>query len=106
MANVFIGGRQSGKTAMLIKRSAITGETIAVATHEMAKYVKNEAYRLGLDIPQPVTYADIFQNYYEHPEKNIYLVDELQMLLHRLNINASTLDESAVCYLKGEEIYD
>ena len=58
MPDVFIGGRQSGKTTMLIKRSAITGETIAVATHKMAEYVKIEAYRLGLDIPQPVTYAE------------------------------------------------
>lgn len=101
MAKVLIGDRQSGKTTSLIKRSAITGETIAVATYQMAEYIRLKAMQLGLDIPQPVTYADIFKNRFEYSKKKFYLVDELQMMLHQLNIGVATLNNDAVCYLKG-----
>lgn len=91
MRKVYIDPRQSRKTAMLISRSAKTGATIAVATYQMAKYVSDQAKLMGLDIPEPVTYAEIFRNYRENKTKR-YLVNELQMLLHQLNIDAATLD--------------
>ena len=88
---IYISGRQFGKTTMLIKESARTGATIAVATYEMARHVVFRARQLGLDIPQPVTYAQIFHSFREG-EKTRYLVDELQMMLGQLNIDAATMN--------------
>ena len=48
---------------MLIRRSAITGATIAVPTYEMVRNVELLANWLGLEIPQSVTYYDIFNAY-------------------------------------------
>ena len=96
--NIYISGRQFGKTTMLIKESAKTGATIAVATYHMAKYVQDMAAQMGLEIPEPVTYAEIFRNYRENKNKR-YLVDELQMMLSQLNIDICTLDYEPVRYL-------
>lgn len=62
MSTIMIGDCQSGKTTMLIRQSAITGATIAVATYEMVRNVEFLANWLGLEIPQPVTYYDIFNS--------------------------------------------
>ena len=95
---IYISGRQFGKTTMLIKESARTGATIAVATYQMAMHVKSLARRLGLDIPEPVTYYQIFHSYREN-EKKRYLVDELQMMLSQLNVDIATVDLDPIRYL-------
>lgn len=46
--NIYISGRQFGKTTMLIKESARTGATIAVANYHMVKHVKDMATQMGL----------------------------------------------------------
>lgn len=96
--NIYISGRQFGKTTMLIKESAKTGATIAVATYHMAKYVQDMAIRMGLKIPEPVTYAEMFRTYREGKTKR-YLVDELQMMLHQLNVDTATVDVEPIRYL-------
>lgn len=107
MSNVCIGSRQSGKTTLLIRESARTGATIAVATYPMAQHVKFLAKSLDLDIPEPVTYAEIFRTYRENKTKRYrenktkrYLVDELQMMLGQLNVDIATLDAEAALFLK------
>ena len=95
---IYISGRQFGKTTMLIQESARTGATIAVATYQMARHVEFLARKLNLKIPTPVTYAEIFRNYRENKNKR-YLVDELQMMLSQLNIDICTLDCDPVRYL-------
>lgn len=95
---IYISGRQFGKTTMLIKESARTGATIAVATYHMAMHVKSLARRLGLDIPEPVTYYQIFHSYREN-EKKRYLVDELQMMLGQLNVDICTVDRDPIRFL-------
>lgn len=99
MAEVYISGRQFGKTTMLIKESARTGATIAVATYHMAQHVLFMAERMGLEIPQPVTYAEVF-NSFRLNKKTHYLVDELQMMLGQLNIDTATLNLEPVRYLE------
>ena len=95
---IYISGRQFGKTTMLIQESAQTGATIAVATYPMARHVEFLARKLNLKIPTPVTYAEIFRTYREGKTKR-YLVDELQMMLSQLNIDICTLDYEPVRYL-------
>ena len=96
--NIYISGRQFGKTTILIKESAKTGATIAVATIQMVKYVRNMAARMGLKIPEPVTYYEMFVTYIDHEEKR-YLVDELQMMLSQLNVDTATVDLEPIQYL-------
>ena len=96
--NIYISGRQFGKTTMLIKESAKTGATIAVATYHMAKYVQDMAAQMGLKIPEPVTYAEMFRTYRENKTKR-YLVDELQMMLDQLNVDIATVDLEPIQYL-------
>lgn len=40
---IYISGRQFGKTTLLIKESVRTGATIAVATYQMVQYVELQA---------------------------------------------------------------
>lgn len=87
----YISSRQCGKTTMLIKESARTGAVIAVATYQMIQHVEQRARLLGLKIPRPVTYSQIFHSFREG-EKTRYLVDELQMMLDQLNIDAVTMN--------------
>lgn len=103
---IYISGRQFGKTTMLVKESARTGATIAVATYPMAQYVMFLARNLDLDIPRPVTYAEIFRTHQEGNTKR-YLVDELQMMLSQLNVDICTVDAEPIRFLgpvnsKGE----
>lgn len=91
MITVYMGGRQSGKTTSLIKESARTRAVIAVPTHHMAMYVQYIAGELGLDIPAPVTYDKLFQNC-KTDRSTRYLVDEVQALLHHMNVDALTMN--------------
>ena len=95
---IYISGRQFGKTTMLIQESARTGATIAVATYQMARHVEFLARKLNLKIPTPVTYAEMFRTYRENKTKR-YLVDELQMMLSQLNVDTATVDVEPIRYL-------
>lgn len=89
--NVYIAPRQTGKTTTLVKMSAETGAIIVVPTYPMIKYVEDIAKGLGLEIPKPI---DCFQFMRGLPrfERKKYLIDELQMVLELMGIDAATLD--------------
>lgn len=88
---VYVSDRQTGKTTKLIRESAKTGATIAVANYSMISNVKYLAKQLDLIIPEPVTYHTMFMDYVKNKSKR-YLVDELQMMLGQLNVDVATLD--------------
>lgn len=109
MSTIYIGERQSGKTTMLIEISEKTGATIVVATYPMAKYIQLLAAQMGKKIPVPITVTN-----YIHllasgglGKSEKYLVDELQMMLQQMNIEAATADNRCVEVLpdprKGEK---
>lgn len=98
MTDIYISGRQFGKTTKLIKESARTGATIAVATYHMAQHVLFMTERMGVEIPQPVTYAEVFRTFRENRTTR-YLVDELQIMLDQLNIDICTVDLEPIHYL-------
>lgn len=52
---VIIGGRRSGKTTELIKRSAESGIYILVSNRARASQISDQARAMGYDIPFPVT---------------------------------------------------
>lgn len=99
---IYIGDRQSGKTTILIHESAKTGATIAVGNYYMAREIAKMANEMGLYIPTPVTFNDIFINFQQNKNKR-YLVDELQAMLCQLNIVDCTVDSVAIKGLNESE---
>lgn len=105
MSTIYIGERQSGKTTMLIEMSEKTGATIVVATYPMAKYIQLLAAQMGKKIPVPITVTN-----YIHllasgglGKSEKYLVDELQMVLSAMNVEAATVDCDCIEVLRGQQ---
>ena len=58
-----IGGRRSGKTAELIKRSAESGIYILVLNRARASQIADHARAMGYDIPFPVTLEEYYRSH-------------------------------------------
>ena len=56
-----IGGRRSGKTAELIRRSAESGTYILVSDRARASQIADQARAMGLYIPFPVTLEEYYR---------------------------------------------
>lgn len=97
---IYIGERQSGKTIMLIEMSEKTGATIVVA-----KYIRLLAAQMGKKIPVPITVTNyiclLASGGLGKSEK--YLVDELQMMLSAMNVEAATVDCDCIEVLRGQQ---
>lgn len=93
--DIYVGGRQSGKTALLIKKSADTRATIAVPTYRIAQHIKEKAQDMHVDIPEPVTFTQVLRSYQRNESKR-YLIDELQTVLDLLNVDCATVNKEAV----------
>lgn len=95
---IYTGERQSGKTTMLIEMSEKTGATIVAANYPMSKYIQMTADQMGKKIPVPITVTNYIRLLASgglgRSEK--YLVDELQMMLQQMNIEAATVDNRCV----------
>ena len=109
MSTIYIGERQSGKTTMLIEMSEKTGATIVVATYPMGKYIQMTAAQMGKKIPVPITVTNYIRLLASGGlgKSEKYLVDELQMMLSAMNVEAATADNRCVEVLpdprKGEK---
>ena len=93
---VIAGPRCSGKTSSLIQVSADTGIPIIAPSMAMANYIKMIAKEQGMNIPEPTSINKIV-NQGGRPGK--YLIDELEMCLRQLGIDA----ECVVICTKDEE---
>lgn len=94
---LILGDRQSGKTTELIKESARTGAYIVVSCRKEAHNVFGSAKELGLNIPFPLTVADVMS---ESSSSYIFqkgiLIDDLERVISHLfnyiTIHAATVD--------------
>ena len=86
---VYIAGRQTGKTIYLIRMSAKTGAVIVAPTYQMVSYIDQMARKLGLKIPPPISVVEWAQMVARKQ------VDELQMVLSQMNVEAATLNEDS-----------
>lgn len=104
MSTIYIGERQSGKTTMLIEMSEKTGATIVVATYPMAKYIQLLAAQMGKKIPVPITVTNYIRLLASGGlgKSEKYLVDELQMMLSAMNVEAATVDCDCIEVLRGQ----
>lgn len=101
----YIGERQSGKTTMLIEMSEKTGATIVVATYPMANYIQLLAAQMGKKIPVPITVTNYIRLLASGGlgKSEKYLVDELQMMLSAMNVEAATVDCDCIEVLRGQQ---
>lgn len=93
MNKIYIGKRASGKTTLLIKKSAETGAVIVAPTQAMCAYIEEMAHTMNLNITKPITVTQFLYEK-ERGEKYKVLVDELQFLLDELDIDAATVTNS------------
>lgn len=105
ISTIYIGERQSGKTTMLIEMSEKTGATIVVATYPMAKYIQLLAAQMGKKIPVPITVTNYIRLLASGGlgKSEKYLVDELQMMLSAMNVEAATVDCDCIEILRGQQ---
>ena len=103
--DIRVGERQSGKTTGLIKQSALTKAIIVAPTLTMARYTKEIATEMNLDIPTPISVYEFIKCKYISclRDTDRYLIDELQSVLHIMNVDTATVDQFNVCFIKGKD---
>ena len=76
--------RASGKTTLLIKESAKTGRPIIEPNTASARYVEEQARRMGAQIPEPISATSWNSGYYRGSNFNRidgFLIDEVDLVL-------------------------
>ena len=98
MTTVYIGERQSCKTTTILDKSDQTGDTTDQATYSMSKYIQMAAAQMGKKIPVPITVTNYIRLLASGGlgKSQKYLVDELQMMLEQMNVEAATVDSRYV----------
>ena len=81
------------------------GATIVVATYPMAKYIQLLAAQMGKKIPVPITVTNYIRLLASGGlgKSEKYLVDELQMMLSAMNVEAATVDCDCIEVLRGQQ---
>lgn len=96
MTEIIMGGRRSGRTTELIKRSAETGAIIVVRDNLRGRHVQDLAKELDYDIPQVLTVSDL--KLLSSIDKKGLLVDDIDaiiaQLFHYYPIEAVTMLET------------
>lgn len=84
MMNFVTGGRGSGKTTALIYTSAVTGYPIVTDSYHKAEYIKRQAEKLNVKIPQPTCLVDCkkYSNGYNKVTTPV-LVDDADVIIER-----------------------
>lgn len=82
---LILGSRRSGKTTALIEKAATDNLYILTGTKQQARYIFDQAKRLGYDIPFPVTWEDFQRTRFNGSfiQKDGMLIDELEHVLCR-----------------------
>ena len=102
--DILVGKRQQGKTTHLIKMSAAGQGTIVAPTERSAKYIKDLAREMKLDIPEPIGFGTLVRT--SPGRKGPYLFDELGGLLRGLGIETAILDDECnIEYLSGGPLH-
>lgn len=83
----------------------ITCETIGFEDYPMAKYIQLLAAQMGKKIPVPITVTNYIRLLASGGlgKSEKYLVDELQMMLSAMNVEAATVDCDCIEILRGQQ---
>jgi len=79
--NVFIGGRQSGKTTKAIEWAAENDATIVCHSKQSADYILHHAEKLGLKIQTPITFDELLGGRAVAGTNRPLIYDNVDMLL-------------------------
>lgn len=104
--DVYIGGRQTGKTFRSIVTSALTSGIIVAPSEVMAKYIQEQAMCIGLDIPKPISVRRFIEIKAENKDYGkTYIFDDAQMILSSLGVLTATFGTPSctVCSLDREK---
>ena len=95
---IYTAKRQSGKTTMLIKQSAETGDIIVAPNYQMVNHIEELARNIGETIPTPITVFDYIQRLARRDfnRNQDYLIDQLQMVVYQMNVEIATVDKKHV----------
>lgn len=99
--------RASGKTTLLIKESAKTGRPIIEPNTASARYVEEQARKMGVQIPEPISATSWNSGYYRGSNFNRidgFLIDEVDSVLANIfgkPIDKATYTPKEMEYEKG-----
>lgn len=82
---VIVGGRQTGKTIDLIKRSAECNGYIVCHSLEECSRIFAIARELDLLINFPICYAEFINHHYYSKGIKFFLIDNVNLLLQRMS---------------------
>ena len=107
------GGRASGKTTLLLRKSADTGIPILTTNYWWLHWYKEYAKRLGLKIPDPILWKN--QNLGLEPDSKVLIDNGEETLNHILRLNSGVSCEAMVidspvmhitsCFLDNKEMF-
>lgn len=100
-----VGGRQSGKTTWLIKESARTGSTIVCAHSALARDIQEQASRIGLKIPCPMSFQELQYGQRMHGVKGVLIDDAAHFIQYiaRHPVDAIVIEDRAECEFEVRE---
>lgn len=100
-----IGAAGVVATAVLAVKATPKADTIVAATYQMAKYIQLLAAQMGKKIPVPITVTNYIRLLASGGlgKSEKYLVDELQMMLSAMNVEAATVDCDCIEVLRGQQ---
>lgn len=95
---IYTGERGSGKTTKLVEEAARIGATIVSPSEKSAWYVEREAFLNKKKIPHPMSVADFIDNLQNRrfSKTRKFVVDELQVFLSAMNVEAATVDNECL----------
>lgn len=82
--DIIFGGRQTGKTQELIRRSARSGHRIVCSDRNEAQRVFSVAQEMELGIPFPVTFAEFRNMVGRGTEIRGYLIDNAEKFIQHV----------------------
>jgi hypothetical protein len=77
--------RKSGKTTLLINKSAASGDYIVCEDNKNAIIIKRRALDMGLNIPCPITYEEFINKRYFGKNIKGFLIDNADYFLQYLS---------------------
>lgn len=94
MEKMFFGGRRTGKTIELIKRSAETKIPIMVANAHRADALMHQADQMGYKIPHPITVNHVMKR--QDGLRGSIMLDDAEDILEQIFCHHFQIDSMSV----------
>ena len=103
--NLIVADRQKGKTRHLITKCSQDGYSLIICpTRAMCIHTFEEARKMGLKIPMPITFDDFVKGKFHSRGINKFYFDELQMSL-AIMANGVPIDTVVIGFNAESNLY-